>query len=244
VFSLFKLCAKDYIASRWWWLLTLTVVLFYGLIPLRWSGCLAFMINGAFLILGCLAGTLFIEDMFKTEATVASLPLKRSMIVQARTLLAGLLILGGGIIIFGFGHFLTAGFPLRPDGLSPFQPLFTIEGAAGYLFVLSFLIALYLPFYFRSGLFKGSLAYFFTLLPLAIVIAGLDKLRVFARLFGRDLLTDEFLREIGLGIVAIFRRAKTALGPVLFLALLVLAVSAFFFLSIRLSTRFYGRREF
>ena len=242
--SLFKLCAKDYIASRWWWLLTLTAVLFFGLIPLHWGGSLAFMVNGAFLILGSLASTLFIEDMFKTESCVASLPLKRSSIVQARYLLAGLLILVGGIINFGFGHLLKVGFPPDLGGRSPLQPLLTIEGAAGYLFVLAFLIALYLPFYFRSGLFKGSIAYFFSLLPLAVAVAGLDKLHVFARLFGRDLLTDEFLSEIGLGIVAVFERVKTALGLPLFLALLFLAKSGFFSLSIRLSARFYGRREF
>jgi len=238
VSSAFKLCMRDYFAARWWWLIVLASVLFFGLVPLYWGGSQAFMINGAFLALGALACTLFIEDMFKTEAYAASLPLKRSSIVLGRYLLAGMLILAGGLIIFAFGYVLTAGSSPGPAGRAGIIALLTIEGAAGYVVVLTMLVALFLPLYFRYGLFKGSLAYFAGLIAFLLAGAAADTLLSSGVSF-----TARLLKEGGPGIVAGFYRMRTGLGWPLFLALIVLVEAVTFAFSSRLSAGFYNGRD-
>ena len=230
-----KLCLKDYLAARWWWLLALVAYALYATFPLMQN--LAFMIAGAALIMGCLGVAVFIEDFFKTEAYFSSLPLRRSTIVQARYLLAGLLTLGGGIIVFAYGGLVNSMTWLRAVKIN-LGAIMTFEGVMGYVLALAILVGLYFPFYFRFGLARGSLGFAITLLGLSLGLAA-----VLALLNENPFKSADFLKDPGIGIVWAIGQVKDELGPPLFIATGLVLTVGVFWISLRLSTRFYEKRD-
>jgi len=198
---------------------------------------LAFMIAGAALITGCLGITVLIEDLFRTEAYFSSLPLRRSTIVQARYLLAGLLMLGGGIIVFAYGRLVNSMTWLRAVKLN-LGVIMTLEGVMGYVLAMAILVGLYFPFYFRFGLVRGSLGF-------AIAVAGLGFAlsAVLALLNENPFKSDDFLKDPGIGIVRAIGQVKDGLGPPLFIAVGLVLAAWFLWVSLRLSIRFYEKRD-
>ncbi len=236
-----KLCAKDFVASRWWWLLIIGADILYSTFPLQQN--LALMLGAQVLISVCVFITLFLEDRCKAEMLYASLPLKRSTMVLARYALAGFLTMGGGLFVFGYGYFLSSVVKL-PFVRLDLKSLFTVEAVAGFIVFTAFIAALYYPFYFRSGLGRGSFVFAAVFLGLSAIFTGLERAAAHLFHLTRPLLTEEFLKDPGLGIVRALGGLKDSLGLPLFVGSALILIAGMLLISIRLSVRFYEQRDF
>jgi hypothetical protein len=236
-----KLCAKDFRAGRWWWLLFMASYVLYFTFPLIQS--LGLMVGAVALITACVFVTLFLEDRFKTEVFYASLPLKRSSIVLARYVLTALLSLAGLTFVFFYGYLLISVVKLRWIAID-LRSIFNVEGITGFVLFTAFLAALYFPFYFRHGLAKGSFIFAAVLLGLAIVLAGAERLAANVLHLTETLFTAEFLKDPGLGIIRTIGTVRNSVGLPLFVGAAFVFLAGMLAISIRLSVRFYKRREF
>jgi hypothetical protein len=236
-----KLCIKDFVASRWLWLLVITSDILCFTFSSQQN--LLFMISGIGLVLVCVFITLFLEDRYKTEVFYASLPLKRSTIASARYVLVGLLAFVCGVWTFFYGYFLNSVVKLRFFKID-LDSLYSVEGVAGNLFMTALLAALFFPFYFRHGLSRGSFVFAIVCLALGSLLIGIERLAADVFHLIRPLLTSEFLKDPGLGIIGAIGGIKARLGVPLFVGALLILMAGMLLVSIRLSIRFYEKREF
>lgn len=236
-----KLCYKDYLASRWFWLLPFIIYVLYSIQPIGQT--VMVMLFGWAAVFTCLFITGALEDRNKTEALYISLPVKRAMVVKARYLLAGVLTIVGGTVIFSLlgpiNAFLKTRNPKTDVGL-----LMSVEGGAGFLIAVTFACVLYLPLYFGLGFGRGSGVFSFALLGLGLGLAGIGQLA--ARWLGWRslLLTAESLKDPGSGILEVLGQVRETIGMPLFIGTIVVALVFLGFISLRLSIRLYERREF
>jgi hypothetical protein len=228
-------------ASRWWWLLFMASYILYFTFPLQQN--LGLMVGAIALISVCVFVTLFLEDRYKTEAFYASLPLKRSTVVLARYVLTALLSLAGGIFVFFYAYILTSVVKLRFIKID-LKSLLTFGGITGFVLFIAFLAALYFPFYFRHGLGRGSFIFAAVLLALGIVVTGLERLAANIFHLTGPLFTADFLKDPGLGILLAIGGIRHSLGLPLFVGATFTLMAGMLAISIRLSIRFYQKREF
>jgi hypothetical protein len=236
-----KLCAKDFVVSRWLWLLVLAADILYFRFPSQ--QLLESMVSGIGLVLFCVFVTLFLEDRYKTEVFYASLPLKRSTIVLARYVLVGFLAIVSVAWTFVHGYFLNSVVTLRFIQID-LQSLFSFEGIAGYLFFTAFLAALFFPFYFKYRLGLGSFIFAVVCLALGCLFLVFQFLATDALHLTGPLSMPEFLKHPGLGILRAIGGIKASLGIPLFVGALLVLMAGMLLVSIRLSIRVYEKKEF
>lgn len=215
-----KLCLKDLFAARWLLLLALFITILYPLQPF-WPGEILPFMGGTYGFIALFI-VFFLEDRNKTEILYLSLPVQRQTIVRARYLLGAFFILAGGVIV-PLVSLIAA--PLTEGGESPL--ILSLEVAAAFLLILGFALSLYLGCYHRYGFGRGT----FVFLIAGVVLGTLTLAAIKGG--GRSLSIP--------GILAGFR---SALGTPLFILAAAAAVAVPFLVSLRLSTRFYARREF
>jgi len=236
-----RLCHKDYLASRWLWLSVASLYLLYVVQPLGQS--LMVMAFGAMAVFGALSISLLYEEQYRTEAFYASLPLTRRQIVRGRYLLAGLLALAGAALIFGSA--VPGPALLRaPAYQNALGPLRSVEAAVGYLFIAGFLVAGFLPLYYRFGLAKGNLAFLSGLVALGLGVAGIERLASRTLKIIPPLFTEDFFKDPGAGLLNLIRSLREALGFPLFIVVVVFISAALVLFSLRLSIRTYEKKEF
>ena len=237
-----KLCFKDYLAGRWFWLLTLLLYLVFGLQASHLRSGLILLLSPVF-FLAWLAISDVIDEKHKTAALYASLPLTRATIVRGRYLLAGILALAGAACAFGLIGLagLVRGIG-APDAI--WHRLLSIEGFAGLVLVSNILAALYLPFSFAFGPGKAAIVFPAVLAAGAAVLFGLERLVTKTLHLAPPLFTPGLWRDPGGRIAGLFDaagRMSGGFGPLLF----ALAVSAgILACSAATSVRAYRRREF
>lgn len=236
-----KLCYKDYLASRWLWLLPIISYVLYSIQPIGRTALV--MLFGWAAVFTCLFITGALEDRNKTEAFYISLPVKRATVVRARYLLAGVLTIVGGAVIFSLlgpiNAFLKTRNPTTDIGI-----LMAVESGAGFLVAVTFACILYLPLYFGLGFGRGTAVFSFAFLGLGLGLAGIGQLA--ARWFGWRslLLTAEFLKDPGSRILEAVGQVRELLGTPLFIGAIVMGLGVLVFISLRLSIRLFERREF
>lgn len=236
-----KICLKDFLAGRWYWLLALAGFVLYAVSPLGWVS-LAYMLLGGLLVFGCLLITMAVEDKDKTETLIASLPVRRVTIVGGRYLLAGLLTLAGGAVAFGLLVPLSRLAKRVPMSMDPGLML-SVDGAAGYLLFVVLLVALFLPFYFGLGLGRGSAWFSGSMMGLtALLFAGERWVRARSGA-DREIFQLSPGQDIGGALIRLIAAVRGSLGDVLFvlavLAVLAVAAGASFALSVAL----YEKRD-
>jgi hypothetical protein len=236
-----KLCAKDYLCGRWFWLAASAMYALYVIQPLGMSAIL--MALGGMLLLANLKLPLFFEDKDKTEALYASLPLRRADIVRGRYLLAGLLLAGSGLVIFGPVAAVKT-LVHSPAYQNSLSPLLSVEGIAGYLLGGGSLYAAFLPLYHKLGLGRSSLVFYPGLLILLGAAGGLERLGSGTLEIIPPVITAEFLKDPGQGVIAAIGSFRSALGTPIFGLVTIALFAAMAVISLRLSVRFYEGREF
>ncbi len=237
-----RLLVKDLKAVGGLWLAGLIINALFVLVFVE--------INLAFLIVQVLLTFLLsivqpaVEDRFGVAPFVNSLPVSRSEVVGAQYVGTGLLILAGlGMLI---------AVPLALGALVPSSGItasvwLKAGGVLSFLVPVVLLEALFLPLYFRLGLGRGIWAFLFALFGLVLVASGAAK--VISLLTGRSL-SGIFPVDRGMFVVPykpllpLAGRLKETLGPAGLAAAGLLVLTALVGLSLRLSVRFYERREF
>jgi hypothetical protein len=236
-----RLCYKDYLAGRWLWLSIAILYVLYIIQPMGQS--ILIMVFGLLAVYGVLAINLIFEDQNRTEILYASLPLKRRTIVRGRYLLAGFIVLGGAAVIFGSAA-LTLALLKASAYDKALSPLLSREGIAGFLFAAVLFLAVFLPLYYRFGLGKANIILMGGLFLLVLAVAGLERfasgtLGLIPPQFGGG-----FLRDPGRGMINLVGSAMEVLRPPVFISLALGFSALLVWLSLRVSTGIYERKEF
>ena len=237
-----KLLVKDFRALGLFWLLGLVINIFFVMVFIE--------VNLAFLMVQVVLTFLLamvqpvVEDRFGLGSFLNSLPVSREDVVKAKYLCTGVLVLAG-----------LAVFMAVPSGLgwlvhSPHAktaPLLAPAGLLSFLLPLALLELLYLPFYFRHGLGRSLWFFLVSVLVLGAIVPG--ALRVIAGLAGRPLaeifpVDREILAVPYKPLLPLAKRLQAALGTAGLSAACLLVLTGLTWLSLRLSIRFYKRREF
>jgi hypothetical protein len=203
-----------------WWLIVLVCLLFgaNGIV----SPEMFFGMN-VLLALALTGGLLVVEWKQDADRFVGSLPVSRKDVVRARYLWAlGVAMAGtvvypvyGGVLL-GFGtERLLQRWPTPPAWESP-------EGLLAFFVTVWLVSVAYLPFYFRSGLGKGTGLFLASLVP--VIVGGAALVR-------------------WLSPSSTLTAAAEVMGtPLTVVGALALA-AALGWLSLRLAVRFYDRRD-
>ncbi len=223
-----KLCWKDFIAGRWFWLLILIICVLYGAFPIFQIS--AVIAVGLGLVVGMLLVTLFIEDRYRTETLYCSLPLKRSTIVRARYLLSGFMVVASAIFLLSYGFLVNSVLKMKLRQIN-LDALLTLEGILGFVFMAGLLISVFFPLFFRFGLAKGTVIFMIILIVVTISASAFYSGKI-------------FLNDPGARILRIFSNIKGSLTPPLFLLLTLALGTGIVFLSVRISIRSYNQRDF
>ncbi len=204
----------------------------------RW----AFLGTGAALAFVAAVAVLAIDDRYMSEPLNAALPGTRRGLVGGRYLGLAVVTAAALALFLAFAALIRAGFADRAAGLSA---LLTVQGAAAFLIGASLAGIVFLPFYFRSGFWRGLWSFLAAGLGLAIAIlyaaprlvpAGacpLLQARPAAGAFGATIR----------GLRALAWLVDNALGRPPVFAAAAAVVAALIFASYRLSVRFYANRD-
>jgi hypothetical protein len=196
----------------------------------------------AFFVLGlALAGALavyvpIIEWYQGTDPMLHSLPIRRGTVVLARYLLA--VSAGGvaGILWVTTGRLLL---PILDAGRATPAIWMTVEGVITFFVFVGLLVALFFPVYFRLGMGRGSMVFLglsAALLAIGYATAGLAGGPARAGILGIAPPSALVLSRVS-ALVG-------SLGVAGTLTLILIGLSVVFAVSLKLSQRWFERREF
>jgi hypothetical protein len=235
-----KLCYKDYLAGRWLWLTVAVLFILYIIQPMGQTTII--MTLGVLAVYAALSVSMIFEDQGRTETLYASLPLKRRTIVRGRYLLAGLIVVGGAAVVFGSAA-LTLALLKAPAYEKALLPVLSVDGMTGFLFVSAFLLAVFMPLYYRFGLGKGNVIYVGGLVAFLVIMTGLERLASRTLHLIGPVFTADFLRDPARGLLGLIGSTREALGPTLFICCILGVLTVLVATSLRLSTSFYDKKE-
>jgi ABC-2 type transport system permease protein len=207
-----KLCWKDFYITR----LFLIPVPFFFVILLNifvFSEFL-FFTAGILLTFIMVISIPLMEDKYRTEQIMLSLPVTKQSIVLSRYV-SSFFISGIGMILYFVSGSLYSS--IFKDKIVSLKFVIGLEGGAVFLFVSFLLTALFLPFYFKLGISKALLFFPAFMAVLSAVI--------------------------WLGIESISLNLQTLLNTPLLLFLLFLLFSSLTLVSISLSIKAYKLKE-
>ncbi len=164
------------------------------------------------------------EWMFDADRFVCSLPVSRATLVLGRYLSAFVAIALGLAVWMGSGALLSRNFAGADPNLSQWVSL---DGVA-YCVILTLLVALFLPCYFRYGLGKGAAVFALSVMALGGIHAGL---RWIVRAAPGDVAPD---------LTAVDFDVARTLARLVWIAIVAAIATG----SAALSVRFHRQREF
>jgi len=207
-----KLCWKDFYITR----LFLIPVPFFFVILLNtfvFSGFL-FFTAGILLTFAMVISIPLIEDKYRTEQIMLSLPVTKQSIVLSRYV-SSFFITGIGMILYFVSGSLYSS--IFKDKIVSLTSVVSLEGGAVFLFTSLLLTVLFLPLHFKLGITKALLVF-----PAFMAV---------------------FSAVVWLGIESTSLNPRTLLNPPLFIFLLFLLFSSLTLLSIFLSIKAYKLKE-
>ncbi len=184
-----------------------------------------------------------IEDRFGLAPFLNSLPVDRAEVVKAQYAGTGILVLAGLGVLLAVPALLGALSPTSGVGASLWlRP----AGLLSFIVPIVLLELLFLPLYFRLGFGRAVWAFMISLLGLVVIGSGASK--ILPLLAGRPL---SRIFPVDRGILAVpykpflpvAGKLKDTLGTAGLTAAVLIILALLVGLSIRLSVRFYRRRE-
>lgn len=231
---MWKYLYKDWATCRLFVLVFFPFYLLYGVIAHMADGML-FLFH-ILLAMALSLLPLIMEERYQTDTWLCSLPVSRWEVVAVRYVTVLLVITLMLLLYAAFSALLGWLLP-REHALPLLHPGMVI---AFYLLPL-LMVSLFLPFYFRYGLSRGFFRMNISVLGLLLIVMIVLELRSSLGGLWRYLSSPEFLgapmRTLLGGFVGWLRAG--GIGLVVLLGLLSVPV-----ISLALSVRFYGRREF
>jgi ABC-2 type transport system permease protein len=207
-----KLCWKDFYITR----LFLIAVPFFFFILLNifvFSEFL-FLTVGIILTFVMVISIPLIEDKYRTEQIISSLPVSKRSIVLSRYV-SSFLITGFGMILYFVSSLLYSS--IFKDNTADLKSMVSLQGGAVFLLFSLLLVALFLPFYFKLGIGKALLIF-----PAVVAV---------------------FSAVIWLGIEAVSFNLQDSLNTPLALSILFILSSGIMGASISISIKAYKLKE-
>ncbi len=231
---------KDFRITRIFWApavfsFTVFLLIFF---PNKW----AFFVTAIVLSMTLAILTLFIDDLYRTSPLFAALPGSRKTIVAGRYLTWVIVSAAGATITLAAAGGILAALSSRAAHL---EPLLSVRWGLA-LFISSVLIGLlYLPFYFRLGLGRGTWVFASLCLGILIVFSFLAPLLV-----GLTEQPPKAASGVPPSLLSAYhilqsaaRRAGEGSRNPLTVLLAVTVTAILFFVSLRISTDFYRKRD-
>lgn len=193
----------------------------------------------AFSLFLALGSTLF-DIKYPLDHFFGSLPVRRAAIVQARYLTSGIGFLAG--TGFGFGFARLCGPWFRFPESSAYVPL-PLEIIFLIFLAGCFLLALWLPFYFHSGIGKGAMVFSLALTGVITLITVIYYLATLVFPAGGLSGPAELMKSFAAWILQALSWPDGQTGSGLFLTAATIVTAGFVWWSLVLSIRFYQRRD-
>lgn len=218
-----KLLVRDFRVVRWdlWLLAAIYAVM---AIPASRHAQALFVVGVALAIVLVVAVP-GLEWMFDTDRFVCSLPVSRATLVLGRYLSAFVAVALGLAVWMGSAALLSRRFAGADPNLSQWVSL---DGAVAYCVILTLVVALFLPCYFRYGLGKGAAVFAVGVMALGGVLAGLRWI------------VRAALGNVAPDLTAVDLDAARTLARFIWIAIVAAIATG----SAALSVRFHRRREF
>jgi ABC-2 type transport system permease protein len=149
-----KLCWKDFyiirlflIPAPFFFVILLSTFVFSGFLFLSAAVILTFFMVISIPI---------IEDKYRTEQIISSLPVKKQSIVLSRYI-SSFFITGIGLFLYFVSGFLYKS--IFKDNIAGLKSVVSLEGGVVFFFLSLLLVSLFLPFYFKLGISRALLVF-------------------------------------------------------------------------------------
>jgi hypothetical protein len=188
------------------------------------------------------AAIALVEWQSDTDRLIASLPTARATVVEARYASALAAVAIGLLLYIVYGHAVMAvatdRLMVRWSGMTPAWT--SADGVAAFLLVGYLLVVVFLPFYFRFGFSLGAMLFSVSAAAAIAVATALTRLGVRGKFAAgpahAGLAPSETVREW-------LSSLSVSWGPAAASLAILAAATLFGVLSVRLSIRFYQRRD-
>jgi len=175
-----------------------------------------------------------LDSLYKADIEYSSLPVKRSTIVYARYVSSSLSVIAGLILTIIIGFVFKQFFTAADKG---FELLMTIRGLISFILIVTLPISYLLPFIFKFGFGKGL--WVASSISMMIVILILIVKSISSFLKGYQLFNEAFFSKLLNEILEIIK----ILGKTGVLAVIFFIIGTLVLISIKLSVRFYSKRD-
>ncbi|MBD3413826.1 MAG: hypothetical protein GF421_05270 [Candidatus Aminicenantes bacterium] len=162
-----KLCWKDFYVTRWFWIPA--PFFFVLLLSTFIFSKLSYLIAGVILTFAMMVSIPLLEDHYRTEGIISSLPIKIQSIVLSRYISSLFIILIG--LFFWMASSFFYGF-LFPESLTDLKSLQSFEGGAVFLSLSLLLVVLFFPLSFRYGAGKALFVFPAVIISFSAIIWG------------------------------------------------------------------------
>ena len=236
---MFKLIKKDLIFGRNSLLLNFIMLLAFGGVMFKISMLDMWLMISMLYVVVLVITPITLEDKLKTDSLMASMPIKRSTIINSRYLYAVIIIIILTIFMLSYGYvldrFINANYIDYSNALT-FSRVFSV------IFFSVVLVSFLVPLVYRfgaSGLMIGlGATMLLTTVLFMITAIGLKNTML------RRVLGGLFERVENGGLSNFFASISANIGPLFSILILIGIMAALIFISMRVSLFVYTRKEF
>jgi len=233
-----RLVRKDLRISVRYLLLVLAFYLIHA--PVNFKLSAGYLITNIAVTFLLATGVTFIDWRYDTDSFIGSLPLRRSTIVGGRYLTALVALAIGFPICFGYAALLDA---LMAPERATASALLSFEGGVAFVVLIAILVSVFFPLYFRLGMGRGWMAFGVVAAAGGAWLAGGSGLARPAASTAGGSAPRELLMPLERGLIDALAALRGQLGTALFVLVGLGAIGLLGLVSIRLSARFYARRD-
>ncbi|MCP4724496.1 MAG: ABC-2 transporter permease [bacterium] len=228
---MYNLIEKDFRVIKWYFVMFMANWVLYSFALFRFGlfipGCSVFTILLPMIFL-------LVDTAHKSESMICSMPVKRNEIIRARYL-SSLIILTFGLLITLLMGFTIENLTDSKDAL--IGSLFTISGALGFVLKAMVMTAFILPFYYKYGIATGFPVFMAFLLAVILILLGIEY--VISIMRGLDM----FMMPIFSGIITVIAEFSNEIGMIPFRVLSLVIIVSLVLLSMKLSEKYYNKRD-
>lgn len=234
-----KLIKKDLIFGRNSLLINFLLLLVFGGVMFKISLLDIWLLIIIVYIAVFVISPITIEDKLKTDSLMASMPLKRSTIINSRYLFGILIIVAVTVFMLSYGYvldmFLTANY-------IDYSNVFTFSRVFSMIFFSVVLVSFLIPVVFRFGQ-SGMMIGLAASVLLSTVLFMITALGLRSTILNR-VLGGFFERVENGGLSNFFAAVSSNIGPLFAVLALTGVMAVLVFVSMRVSLFVYTRKEF
>ena len=234
-----KLIKKDFMFGRNGLLINFIMLLAFGGVLFRISMLDTWLMISMLYIVVLVITPITLEDKLKTDSLMASMPLKRSTIINSRYLFGILIIIVVTIFMLSYGYvldrFITANY-------IDYSNAFTFSRVFSMIFFSVVLVSFLIPAVFRFGQ-NGMMIGLAGSVLLSTVLFMITALGLNSTILKR-VLGGFFERIENGGLSNFFAAVSANIGPLFAILILTGIMAVLIFISMRVSLFVYTRKEF